>query len=161
MAVLPLSPCRGGSGRREGIGVSRSWTPASSVVCAAVLVCAFSAGPTAPQASAATSSAAARAARADIDARSAFGLPVDSDTMRLISQPGVDVGSGVWGIPLSAAEEKALDLSGRMAFAEAVSEDLLPFAKSLPSYGGAWIDQLAGGGLVVALTDVAPASWSI
>jgi len=77
--------------------------------------------------------------------------------MRLISQPGVDVGSGVWGIPLSAAEEKALDLSGRMAFAEAVSEDLLPFAKSLPSYGGAWIDQLAGGGLVVALTDVAPA----
>ena len=92
--------------------------------------------------------------RADIDARQAFGLPVDSDTMQRLADSRVDVGTDLWGIPLTADEETQLAIGDRMAFADSVSERLLPEVRSLPTYGGAWIDQPGGGGLVIALTDL-------
>lgn len=91
-------------------------------------------------------------ARADIEARQAFGLPVDSDTMQRLADSRVDVGTDLWGIPLTADEESQLALGDRMAFADSVSERLLPAVRSLPTYGGAWIDQPGGSSLVIALT---------
>ena len=91
---------------------------------------------------------------AALGARAALGLPVDADAIRALAQPGADVGTAEWGIPMTAAEDRAVDLPGRMAFANAVSDSLPPALRSLPTFGGVWIDQKGGGGLVVALTGI-------
>jgi len=97
--------------------------------------------------------ASAEAVAAAAAERATYGLAVDSSTVALLLGSSRDVGSRRWGIPLTAEEEAALDLPARMAFANAVSERVLPFARSLPTFGGAYIDQETGGGLVVMLTE--------
>ena len=54
---------------------------------------------------------------------------------------------------MTAGEEKVLDLPGRMVFADTVINRVLPTVKKLPTYGGGYFDQAAGGGLVVLLTE--------
>lgn len=84
-------------------------------------------------------------------ARSDFGLPTDDATLaRLASKE--DVGSRQWGIPMTAVEEASLDLVGRMTFANAVAEGVLPYAEKLPTFAGAWIDERQNGSLVIMLT---------
>ncbi|MGH2445723.1 MAG: hypothetical protein ACRDGD_06770 [Candidatus Limnocylindria bacterium] len=74
-----------------------------------------------------------------------------------IIQSGLDVGTAKWGIVLTAAEEATLDLSGRMHFANQLSEALIPYAESLPIFGGAYIEPARGGGIVINLTEADPA----
>lgn len=84
--------------------------------------------------------------------RAVYGLPSDPALVEAIIQSGADVGTDKWGIVLTAAEEAALDLPGRMRFVDELSESLLPYAAALPTYGGAYIDPAAGGRIVVHLT---------
>lgn len=91
-----------------------------------------------------------------VSQRSTYGLPTDPGTLEALTKPGADVGTRTWGFPMSAAEEERLDLNGRIRFADAVSRTVLPLAQSLPTYGGAYIDQRADGSLVVLLTALDP-----
>ncbi len=83
--------------------------------------------------------------------RSDFGLPTDDATLARLSSTG-DVGSSQWGIPMTGVEEASLDLVGRMTFANAVAVGVLPYAEKLPTFAGAWIDELQNGSLVIMLT---------
>lgn len=101
-------------------------------------------------------SAAAAPATFDLAAaaeeRATYGLADEADLVRQIVTSGRDVGSAKWGIVLTADEETALDLPRRMEFANAVSEELVPHASGLRTFGGAYIDQTTGGQLVIRLT---------
>lgn len=88
--------------------------------------------------------------------RAAFGLSSDSAIVGSLLGSTQDVGSSRWGLPLTASEESALDLYGRMAFVEDVSRELLPYARRLAIFGGAYIDQREGGELVILLTRFDP-----
>jgi len=55
-------------------------------------------------------------------------------------------------VVLTRAESESIDLDSRMTFASAVSESVLPFARSRSDFAGAYIDQAAGGRLVVLFT---------
>ncbi|HEX7067571.1 MAG TPA: hypothetical protein VF295_05160, partial [Candidatus Limnocylindria bacterium] len=63
-----------------------------------------------------------------------------------------DVGSSTTGMVLTRAESDAINLDSRMTFASAVSESVLPFARSRSDFAEAYIDQTAGGQLVVLFT---------
>jgi hypothetical protein len=95
-----------------------------------------------------------QAAAAD---RLAFGLPSDIPSVQALLDSGSDTGSLLWGIPMTDEEAEILDLPGRMAFANAVHERLVPFVTELEEFGGAYFDQADGGGLVVSLTAHDPA----
>jgi len=69
---------------------------------------------------------------------------------------GDDVGTGRWGMAMTTAEAATVDLAGRMAFADAVHGELLPYARSLLAFGGAYFDQARHGRLVVVLTSQSP-----
>lgn len=84
--------------------------------------------------------------------RGAFGLPTDPVTLLRLTRDAQDVGTADWGMPMTAAEEAEVDMPGRTAFADQVARTVLPAVRSWPTYGGAWIEQRAGGSLVVALT---------
>lgn len=84
--------------------------------------------------------------------RAAFGLESDEAELRELMMSDRDVGSAVWGIPLTAAEMDRVDLSGRSKFANDIWREILPYAESLPTFGGAWLDQDHNGRLVVLLT---------
>jgi hypothetical protein len=88
--------------------------------------------------------------------RSAYGLPVDPETLLAVSVPSVDVGTAKWGFPLSLEEDRELALNDRIRFADEVGREALPFARRLPTYAGSYIDQLGNGGLVVMLTALDP-----
>lgn len=55
----------------------------------------------------------------------------------------------------SSQEERDLDLGGRMAFAEAASQKLIPAARGSAGFAGAWIDHRADGALVLSFTTLA------
>ncbi len=80
-----------------------------------------------------------------------FGLPADDATLVRLASGG-DVGSGQWGIPMTADEEARLDLMGRMTFANEITKGVLPYTENLATYAGAWIDELQNGSLVIMLT---------
>lgn len=73
--------------------------------------------------------------------------------MSSLLSSGDDLGTPEWGIPMTAEEESFVNLPARMQFANDVAAELLPFLQSLPTFGGAYIDQTASGGLVVLLTE--------
>lgn len=117
---------------------------AAILACAAIFV--FQA------AASADSEPAREAVAAASSERSRFGLRSDGTYVSWLLQSGADVGTTKWGIPLTATEEDLLDLPGRMQFVNEVSESLLPFAESLPSYAGAFVDQANNGDIVILLT---------
>lgn len=86
--------------------------------------------------------------------RAAFGLDDDRQTVALLLNSERDVGTAEWGIPMTAEEELTLDLPGRMAYAEEAQREMLPFAMSTPTFGGAYFDQQNGGRLVILLTQM-------
>jgi hypothetical protein len=88
--------------------------------------------------------------------RSALGLPTDAESMSRLGEPGVDAGSGTWGIPMTQDEMARIDVSGRMQFASLVAARVLPEAQLSPAYAGAYIDQQGDGGLVVLWTSAQP-----
>lgn len=94
--------------------------------------------------------------QAAAEERAVFGLPSDEATVAALLTSGQDVGTERWGIPLTADEEAALDLPGRMAFANAIHSELIPYLEALPTFGGVYIDQMRDGDLVVLLAGVDP-----
>jgi hypothetical protein len=90
---------------------------------------------------------------AAIEDRAAFGLPSDPETIERIVLSGADAGSDAWGMVLTAAELKSLDLEGRVAFENAAT-DLIAHAESLPEFAGAYFDQKAGGQLTLQFTSI-------
>ncbi len=84
--------------------------------------------------------------------RAAYGLSAGlTDVAKLVASPA-DVGTPVWGIPLTEAELDSLDIGRRNAFAGALASDLVPYVRSLNTYAGVWLDQPHGGRVVVQLT---------
>jgi hypothetical protein len=83
--------------------------------------------------------------------REAYGLPTSPDLVRNILETGSDIGTDRWGIVLTAEEEASLDLVGRMEFVD-LMRPAIEFAQGQPTYGGAYVDQAAGGNLVMAFT---------
>jgi hypothetical protein len=81
--------------------------------------------------------------------RATLGLPSDTPTVEWLLTSGQDVGTERWGIPMTADEERRVDLPGRMAFAQQAKEAAVPFAQKLPDFAGAYIDQAEGGKLVI------------
>jgi hypothetical protein len=83
--------------------------------------------------------------------RAVYGLPASSaDVLALMASPS-DVGTEEWGIPLTAQEMAQLDLATRSEFG-VTATGVVAFARSLPEFGGAYFDQLAGGDLVLQFT---------
>lgn len=100
------------------------------------------------QASARPSTTAVANAQAE---RAALGLQADATTVTALLGSARDVGTPDWGISMTAAEEAAVDLPGRARFAHEVSRSVLPYARALPGYGGAYFDAASSGELVVIL----------
>lgn len=95
--------------------------------------------------------AAASELAAAMEERAMFGLPADEQTVREVLTSGLDVGTANWGIPMTSDEEAAIDLVGRMAFADLAARLIVEKAQLLPNFGGAYFDQRDRGALVVLL----------
>jgi hypothetical protein len=87
-----------------------------------------------------------RAAAAE---RAIYGLPTDFETVAALLGGEGDVGSRLWGIPMSLEEAAATDIDGRMAFAARMADRVLPYARSRPHFAGAYFDQTHAGRLVI------------
>ena len=85
--------------------------------------------------------------------RASWGLSSDRAALVELLGSKRDVGTAHWGIPLTQEEEDALDLPGRMTFANQVKVEAIPFVDTLPTSGGVYIDQAQNGQLVVLLTE--------
>lgn len=123
--------------------------PFVSFMCAVLVA---SAGPGAALAGEPTVSD--RSLQQSVDVRAAYGLPADPTAVAALVGSREDVGSEEWGIPLTRSEIDALDLNRRNAFVTAIGEQLAPYVRSLPTFGGIYIDQPDGGGVVVQLTEL-------
>lgn len=88
-----------------------------------------------------------------IEERANWGLSAEHATVENLLASGQDVGTARWGIPMTQEEVDEIDLPGRMAFANAVKQSVVPFVNSLSASGGVYIDQKQNGGLVVLLTE--------
>lgn len=86
--------------------------------------------------------------------REELGLPSDSATVAALVYSDRDVGTALWGIPMTADEEKQIDLAGRMQFADDVDISVLPLVRNLDTYAGAYFDSRHDGGLTILLTTV-------
>lgn len=91
-----------------------------------------------------------------VSIRRAYGLSDDPIRVDALAGSTEDVGSADWGIPMTAEEAEAVDINGRNLFVRAAHEQLVPYARSLKSFAGLYVDQLAGGDIVVQLTDINP-----
>lgn len=85
--------------------------------------------------------------------RATFGLPADPELVRGIIESGQDVGTARWGIVLTEQESITLDIEGRMAAEADLVTTVIPAAKRLEAFGGAYFDQVNGGRLVIQLTN--------
>lgn len=98
---------------------------------------------------------------AGVAERQHYGLPADEATVRSIIATGQDVGSERWGIVLTAAEDEMLDLPGRGDHVASVGTLVLDHIRSSDDYAGAYVDQTAGGSVVVLLTRRDPAALQL
>jgi len=94
------------------------------------------------------------AVRYAAEKRAAFGLPAQPYLVREIMRSGLNVDK--WGLVATEEEERAVDLPGRMIFANKLKQTVVPYVQSLPTSGGVYIDQTQGGRLVVNLTERNP-----
>ena len=116
----------------------------------AVAAMAPSATATEPTSTSPAAPSAAAVANAQAE-RAALGLPSDAVTVTALLGSTRDVGTPAWGISMSAEEEAAVDLPGRGEFAQDVEANAIPYAQSLPSFGGVYFDAASNGELVVIL----------
>lgn len=86
------------------------------------------------------------------EARAAYGLPAGPSRVRTLMSAMNDAASERYGFPLTRAEHA--DLVARATYGRAFEAATLPFVERLDGYGGVWIDQVAGGTIVVGLTEV-------
>lgn len=86
------------------------------------------------------------------DERATYGLPAGGELVRSIMSGGEDAGTATWGIVLTAAEDKALDLPGHMTFVVDFDRDVEPVLSDRAAFGGVWFDQRHDGRAVVMLT---------
>lgn len=84
----------------------------------------------------------------------ALGLAADPTETAGLMDSDADVGSDIWGIPMTAAEEARVDLPGRMKFAVDVGQSVIPALEDLPTFAAAYFDSTSNGELVVALTEI-------
>lgn len=84
--------------------------------------------------------------------RGVYGLNASRDYVAKLAGSPADVGSAEYGVPLTRAEVKELDIYGRTNYSLALQNKVLPYVESLPTYAGEWLDQKDGGKLVVMLT---------
>ncbi len=96
--------------------------------------------------------------RAGMEEREVLGLRADKSYVEALIASGQDVGSTQVGVVLTGAELEAIDIEGRAAYANEVSKDLIPFARALPDFAGAYFDQRDDGKLVILLTDGSPSN---
>ncbi len=94
------------------------------------------------------------AVREGIATRGAFGLDADPGTVKALLGSTADVGTAIWGFPLTPVELEQLDLGRRMAFADVVDTRILGHLRTLATFGGAYFDQAAGGALTIGLTRI-------
>lgn len=87
-----------------------------------------------------------------VENRAALGLRADRPYVAQLLSTDSNVGLDLWGIPMTAGEEAAIDLPARMAFADRVDQSVIPFLRSKDGYAGAYIDQAGGGRLIVRMT---------
>lgn len=85
--------------------------------------------------------------------RAAFGLDANTDSVRQLLNSGTDVGTGRWGIAMTAAEEQELDLPGRMDYSNAMHAAIEAVVGGSPNFAGIVVDQHARGSLTVLLAD--------
>lgn len=86
---------------------------------------------------------------AAVEERAAMGLDARVEVVVDLLTTGIDVGSEKWGIPMSAAEEREVDLGGRMAFSNRVHEALEDIIRTSSTFAGIVVDQQEGGSVVV------------
>lgn len=84
-------------------------------------------------------------------ALSAFGRTL-TYVESLILSGAADAGRLRWGMALTRSEGEVIDFDHRMEFASAASESVLPFARARQDFAGAYVDQAAGGRLVLLFT---------
>ena len=88
-----------------------------------------------------------------IKARRRYGFDTDPDVVRQIMRDPWQPASRKFGFPMTAAEESEIwSRSGRSHRASAIQ----PWLRTLPTFGGVWLDQRGGGDVVIALTDADP-----
>jgi hypothetical protein len=85
--------------------------------------------------------------------RATYGLRSDVEYVRMIMETGQDVGTSRLGMVMTAAEEEALDLPGRAAFANEVAARLVPLLARSETSGGIYLDQRRGAVAVVSFTE--------
>lgn len=88
--------------------------------------------------------------------REAFGLSPDKELVRSLLGSTEDIGSPLWGIPMTAEEEARIDPLARMQYANHADQNVLEYARKLPTFAGAYIDQGRSGRLVIMLTVTDP-----
>lgn len=88
---------------------------------------------------------------ASIAERATYGLGTDAESLARLAEVG-DVGSAQFGIAATADELRQLDLTGRTNFQIAAKESVLPYARSLDEYAGAFFDPSQNGNLTILLT---------
>lgn len=93
-----------------------------------------------------------------VEVRRAYGLAGSPAAVAALAGAASDVGTSLWGFPATEEELADLDLAGRNAFIAGVATSVLPLARSMANFGGAWVDQLSGGDLVVQLVSPDPAA---
>lgn len=93
--------------------------------------------------------------RIDEEELERFGFETDPTVVRQIMADPAQPDSRQYSLPMTTAE--ARDLNSRSGFVQQVSDSVRPYVKKLPMFGGMWIDQRAGGRLVIGLTDPDPA----
>jgi hypothetical protein len=91
-----------------------------------------------------------------MEERANLGLQADEATVSSLLGSDRDVGTPRWGIPMTVAEEAQIDPIGRMRYADDVDNGVLAYARSLPTFAGAYIDQQRLGRLVILLTAADP-----
>jgi hypothetical protein len=125
---------------------------ASACLAIGLAVAAMAPSATATEPTSASPAAPSAAAVANAQAeRAALGLPSDALTVTALLGSTRDVGTSAWGISMSAEEEAAVDLPGRGEFAQDVEANAIPYAQSLPGFGGVYFDAASNGELVVIL----------
>ncbi len=89
-----------------------------------------------------------------ISSRRRAGLDTDLDIVREIMQDPYQPASEQFGFPMS--EDDFWDINSRSHFSHQLHAELVDHVKSRRIHGGTWIDQRAGGALVIALTEEDP-----